>query len=58
MKAFRTGYVEDGAVEYIGMSAQHNERQEDKRREEGVQKQYGNDGISLQCLFLEGIIAA
>jgi len=46
-------HMEDAAVEHVSSAAHDDERQEDERREQRVEKQDGNHGIVLQCLFLQ-----
>ena len=52
------GYVQQGAVEHVCGSAEHHKRQENERREQGVQEQHGNHRIALQRLLLQGVIHA
>jgi hypothetical protein len=47
------GNVEDSAVENAGCATQDDERHKNEGREKSVEKQYGDDGIGLECLLLE-----
>ena len=49
--------MERRTVEHAGGAAEDDERQEDERREKRVEEQYGNDGVTLQRLLLERIVA-
>ena len=52
------GRLEDRALQGVRRRTEDDERQEDQGREEGIEKQDGNDGIRLERLFLKRVVAA
>ena len=48
--------MEWGVVEAGARGRENDERQEDQRREDRVEEQDRNDGVTLQRLFLEGVV--
>ena len=48
--------MENGTVEHGRRIAHHDERQEDERRKQSIEKQDRNDGIAIECLLLTRIV--